>query len=73
MTIGYASILIGATAAFQSLVLMLLNREISGTYIYVSGKIIGSLQFLFAAFTILVIAEVFRLGASMYNVQKMTV
>ncbi|MFC1508478.1 DUF2975 domain-containing protein [Candidatus Omnitrophota bacterium] len=73
LSIGYASILIGTTAVFQSLTLILLDMELTGMDIIVSRKIIGSLQFIFAGFTILVIAEVFRLGAAMYNEQKLTV
>ncbi len=71
--IGYAMIILGVLRLTVFSTFLLIKEKHFETGIIASNYFINFLQYLFAGFVILVVAEVFRVGAEMYNENKLTV
>jgi len=72
-SIGYALLVLGVLKLSVFLIIILLQDISRQTGIFASKFIVDFFQFLFAGFIILVVAEVFRLGAEIYDEHKLTV
>lgn len=71
--IGYAMIIMGVLRLTIILTISLIQDKPHETGIIASSYLVDFFQYLFAGFVILVAAEVFRVGAEMYDEQKLTV
>ena len=71
--IGYALFILGFLKLSVFLIFLLIQDTSHMVYIIPSKYIVYFIQYLFAGITILVVAEVFRVGAEMYNENKLTV
>ena len=71
--IGYAMLFMGFLRLTAVSTFMLIQDTSQETGIIASNNIVNFFQYLFAGFVILVVAEVFRVGAEMYDEHKLTV